>query len=54
MMILKHNAYAFWITDTKHCAYLFELLQDVTKYLFRDREKSTNKKRPQNNITILH
>ena len=27
MMILKHNAYAFWITDTKHCIYLFELLQ---------------------------
>ena len=36
MMILKHNAYVFWITDTKHCTYLFELLQNVTKYLFRE------------------
>ena len=36
MMILKHNAYAFWITDTKHCTYLLELLENVTKYLFRE------------------
>ena len=36
MMILKHNAYAFWITDTRHCTYLFELLENDTKYLFRD------------------